>query len=161
MVNKNEIFRCLEMVPDPELPFLNVIEMGIVRDVQICDNAFVVEVTPTYSGCPAMKTIELDISKALQDQGYKNFEIKIVLSPAWTTNWLTPTAKYKLEQNGIAPPLAENMDKKALLNVDRSVACPRCKSNATKMISPFGSTACKALYKCIDCLEPFDYFKCI
>lgn len=149
------------MVPDPELPFLNVIEMGIVRDVQICDNAFVVEVTPTYSGCPAMKTIELDISKALQDQGYKNFEIKIVLSPAWTTNWLTPTAKYKLEQNGIAPPLAENMDKKALLNVDRSVACPRCKSNATKMISPFGSTACKALYKCIDCLEPFDYFKCI
>jgi ring-1,2-phenylacetyl-CoA epoxidase subunit PaaD len=160
-MTKDEIFNILSEVADPEIPALNVVEMGIVRDV--IPNADFVEVviTPTYSGCPAMKTIEEDIAEVLRDHGISSFNIKSILSPAWTTDWMTDEAREKLRQEGIAPPQKGSADKGLLMGKHREVKCPRCGSYDTEMISQFGSTACKSLYKCSQCLEPFDYFKCI
>ncbi|MFM9984917.1 MAG: 1,2-phenylacetyl-CoA epoxidase subunit PaaD [Flavobacteriales bacterium] len=158
-MNKEQIYSILETVKDPEIPALNVVEMGIVREVNVQNSTIII--TPTYSGCPAMKTIEEDILSALQKNGFTSFQIQTSLSPAWTTDWMTDAARIKLEKEGIAPPQKGSADKNLLMGRIRDVKCPRCGSHDTTMISQFGSTACKSLYKCEDCKEPFDYFKCI
>jgi ring-1,2-phenylacetyl-CoA epoxidase subunit PaaD len=161
MVNEIEsIWEILSTVEDPEIPYLNVVEMGIVRDV-IFGQPIEVIITPTYSGCPAMKTIEDDIKEALSDNGKQDIIVKTILSPAWTTDWMSDDALYKLRMNGIAPPERGAADKGLLMGRIKDVICPRCQSHDTHMISQFGSTACKALYKCLTCQEPFDHFKCI
>lgn len=160
-ISEQTIWRLLEEVSDPEIPVLNVVEMGIVRNVQVENGSVEVTITPTYSGCPAMRTIEEDIEEVLKEKSIENFKVKTVLSPAWTTDWMTDEAREKLTKEGIAPPQKGSSDKALLMGKLRDVKCPRCGSHHTSMISQFGSTACKSLYKCEDCLEPFDYFKCI
>lgn len=157
----NHIYQILEQVTDPEIPVLTIHDLGVLRNVEIVDNKIIVTITPTYSGCPAMKTIEDDIHAILQKNGFAQVEVNTILNPAWTTDWLSEEGKIKLEEYGIAPPVETTSDKKALMGIAKSVKCPRCKSENTYMKSQFGSTACKALYICKDCLEPFDYFKCI
>lgn len=157
---REEIIKLLEEVVDPEIPVLSVNDMGIIRDVKFIDDLLEVSITPTYSGCPAMDVIATDIRKKLLENGFEKVEIKTVLSPAWTTDWLTENGKVKLMKYGISPP-AHSANKKALLGEETIVKCPRCGSTHTTMISNFGSTACKALWKCEECKEPFDYFKCI
>lgn len=156
-----DIWDILSEVPDPEIPVLNVVEMGIVRDVRYHGDELEVVITPTYSGCPAMKTIEEDIEEVLREKRVGKYNVITVLSPPWTTDWMTAEAREKLRQTGIAPPEGDSADKALLMGRVRTIACPRCRSTDTHMISQFGSTACKALYKCNSCLEPFDYFKCI
>lgn len=156
-----EIWDVLRNVTDPEIPVLSVTDMGIVRDVVQTPDAIEVSITPTYSGCPAMDAIGKDILRALTEKGFKNVSVKQVLSPAWTTDWITDEGKRKLEEYGIAPPTESTAEKSVLFGEHKAVRCPRCKSEHTTMISNFGSTACKALWKCEDCKEPFDYFKCI
>jgi ring-1,2-phenylacetyl-CoA epoxidase subunit PaaD len=154
------IWAILETVTDPEVPVLSILDLGIVRKINIADNAplgdGVIEViiTPTYSGCPAMDMITVNIKKALAEHGYKNVKINSVLSPAWTTDWMSEAGKRKLKEYGIAAP-----DKRFTIAAD-GVECPLCHSTHTQLISEYGSTACKALYQCKDCKEPFDYFKC-
>ena len=150
----------LEQVSDPEIPVLSIMEMGVVRSAIIVNNIVKVEITPTYSGCPAMDVIGDDIQKALLDAGYQS-KIALILAPAWTTDWITPKGRKALEEYGIAAPLDPIADKEVLLNEKRIVKCTNCGSQNTKLVSQFGSTACKALFKCDDCQEPFDYFKCL
>ena len=150
----------LATVYDPEIPVLSITDMGIVRDIQVEGKEVLVKITPTYSGCPAMDTIAMEIKITLNRAGY-NTKVESVLSPAWTTDWITKNGKQKLEAYGIAPPMEATADKLALLEGEKIVPCPRCQSTDTKMISQFGSTACKALFQCNACLEPFDYFKCL
>lgn len=160
---EQQVWKLLEGVPDPEIPAINIVELGIVRGVEASDGLIEVIITPTYSGCPAMKVIEDDILTQLKDHHFNHVTIRTVLSPAWTTDWLTEEAKEKLRAYGIAPP-TELAGKKALSLLDfeqKPVPCPRCNSTNTLLKSPFGSTACKALHYCNNCLEPFDHFKCI
>lgn len=159
--SESDIWRWVAEVSDPEIPVLNVVELGIVRQVSIEAGRVHVIITPTYSGCPAMRTIEEDIDEVLKEKGVFDFEISTVLSPAWTTDWMTDEAREKLRLEGIAPPQKGSADKGLLMGRIREVKCPRCASSQTQMISQFGSTACKALYRCESCIEPFDYFKCI
>lgn len=149
----------LEGVTDPELPFLTLGDMGILRGVRMDDAALEVSITPTYSGCPAMDVIALDITTALAKAGFDKVRIARVLSPAWTTDWLSSAARDKLRANGIAPP-KRALGKRALFAAVE-VACPSCGSKQTERVSEFGSTACKAHYRCLACREPFQYFKCI
>ena len=156
-----EVWRVLESVSDPEIPVLTVVDMGIVRDVRKGDDGILeIVITPTYSGCPAMNTIEVNIRACLQEAGYDPVRVLTVLSPAWTTRWMSESGKKKLQAYGIAPPEEETEDKNALFAEARQVTCPHCKSKNTTLVSQFGSTPCKSLHKCLDCLEPFDYFKC-
>jgi ring-1,2-phenylacetyl-CoA epoxidase subunit PaaD len=155
-----ELYDILNAVSDPEIPVLSIIQMGVVRAARIGEQGVEVTITPTYSGCPAMDVIGDDIRKALKDKGYQS-TVKLVLSPAWTTDWITPEGRDALEKYGIAAPLSPEADKEVLLGNKRLVKCPQCGSTNTVMISQFGSTACKALFKCEACLEPFDYFKCL
>jgi len=150
----------LEKISDPEIPVLSIMDMGVVRSAVIEKNIVKVKITPTYSGCPAMDVIGDDIKTALENAGYKA-EIELILHPAWTTDWITPKGRKALEQYGIAAPLDAEADKSVLLKGKQLVACPQCGSKNTKMISQFGSTACKAQFQCNDCQEPFDYFKCL
>lgn len=151
----------LSEVKDPEIPVLTIEDMGIVREVSIgSDNKVTVVITPTYSGCPAMDTIEDDIKKALNEAGYE-VAVKTVLDPPWTTDWMSEDGRKKLEDYGIAPPVKGMKDKRTLFGKAPEVRCPHCKSMNTSLVSQFGSTPCKSLYKCGDCAEPFDYFKCI
>lgn len=145
-------------VPDPEVPCVTVADLGILRDVRLEDGVAVADVTPTYSGCPATLAIELAIEAAMRDAGY-DVRINRVLSPAWTTDWITEEGREKLRAYGIAPP--EGSASKLALFGETEVTCPRCGSRRTERISEFGSTACKAQYRCRSCAEPFDYFKCI
>ncbi len=162
MKTKEQIFSLLSEIPDPEIPVISIIELGVIRDINIIDESGIqLKITPTYSGCPAMKQIEDDVRKKLSENGFTNITINTIFSPPWTTDWITPEAKEKLRQYGIAPPEHTTEDKSWLTGKNSNVKCPRCKSPNTKLISQFGSTACKALYQCQDCLEPFDYFKCI
>ncbi|MEZ4995348.1 MAG: 1,2-phenylacetyl-CoA epoxidase subunit PaaD [Saprospiraceae bacterium] len=147
-------------VKDPEIPVLSIMDMGVVREVEINDRKVLVRITPTYSGCPAMDMIGAEIKMALEEAGYDT-TVELILSPAWTTDWLTENGRQQLEAYGIAAPLEESADKLALMGRSRQVKCPHCGSDHTKMVSQFGSTACKALFRCQDCLEPFDYFKCL
>jgi len=151
----------LTSVCDPEIPVLTVDDLGIIRDVQILDDGTIeIMITPTYSGCPAMHAIEINIRAALQEGGFDRVKITTLLSPAWTTDWLSAAGREKLQAYGIAPPADASMDKQVLFGARRALECPHCHSTNTEMISQFGSTACKALFRCLDCREPFDYFKC-
>lgn len=155
------IYELLEDVKDPEIPVLSVRDLGILRDVKISEDGEVtVVITPTYSGCPAMDTIEREVKEKLLSEDI-NAEVITKISPAWTTDWMTEAGRQKLEEYGIAPPAESTADKASILGKPKVVRCPRCKSEDTSLISQFGSTACKALYRCDDCLETFDYFKCI
>jgi len=151
----------LESVSDPEIPVLTINDMGIVRTINVEEDLVTISITPTYSGCPAMQTIEKEIKACLKFHGIPHTEVKEVLSPAWTTDWLTEAGREKLREYGIAPPEENSVDKSLLKGEPKQVQCPHCGSQQTEMVSQFGSTPCKALYKCHDCLEPFDYFKCI
>ncbi|MEQ1732501.1 MAG: 1,2-phenylacetyl-CoA epoxidase subunit PaaD [Bacteroidia bacterium] len=155
------IYDLLAQVPDPEVPAINIIELGIVRDVTETNGQIIITITPTYTGCPAMKVIEQDIAQLFTAQHITNYTIHTVLNPAWTTDWITQAGRDKLLAYGIAPPITTTANKKILLGETPIIACPQCKSTNTTMVSQFGSTACKALWKCADCLEPFDYFKCL
>ena len=150
----------LESVPDPEIPVLSVIQMGVVRSATVTGNKVLVKITPTYSGCPAMDVIAEDIIKALSNEGYKA-RVELILSPAWTTDWITQKGRDALQKYGIAPPLNATADKAALSGDKKLVKCTLCGSKNTKVVSAFGSTPCKALFQCEDCNEPFDYFKCL
>jgi ring-1,2-phenylacetyl-CoA epoxidase subunit PaaD len=147
----DQVWKWLDAVPDPEIPVISVVDLGIVRSVDWKNNTLEVAVTPTYSGCPATSVIAMDIETALMDRGVEKVHIKTQISPAWTTDWLSDKGRAKLEGYGIAPPRAAGVPER----------CPRCKSQALERISQFGSTPCKAQWRCTDCLEPFDYFKCI
>ena len=146
------LWSILEQIPDPEIPVISIRELGILRDVKIKQDTVVIVISPTYSGCPAMREIRQDINKILNAAGYHKVLVETQLSPAWTTDWITAEGAQKLHDYGIAPPQPNNKG---------AVNCPLCGSKNTGLISEFGSTPCKSLYKCQDCLEPFDYFKCI
>ena len=165
----DRVWEVLDAVPDPEIPVVSIRELGILRDIRrAADNALEIVITPTYSGCPAMYQIAEDIGTALNDAGFTNHRIETVLAPAWTTDWMTDAARDKLRQYGIAPPMGNcgsnehAPQERPIRFVPRVVdqpACPRCGSSNTQRLAQFGSTACKALYRCMDCREPFDYFK--
>jgi ring-1,2-phenylacetyl-CoA epoxidase subunit PaaD len=163
-----QVWDWLAEVPDPEIPVVSVTELGIIRDVQYDGDTLVVAVTPTYSGCPATAVIDLMIEDKLREKGMENVRLERRLSPPWTTDWVTPEAREKLKHFGIAPPIdgtaADGMGAKAARLSGQTnfvVPCPRCGSAHTERVSQFGSTPCKAAWRCKDCLEPFDYFKCI
>lgn len=158
---QKKIWSILETVTDPEVPVLTVTDLGIIRDVKINEDGIEVVITPTYTGCPAMDMIAANIRMVLLENGYSNIKITSVLSPAWTTDWMSEEGKRKLKEYGIAPPNPkQQVCKQELFAADEAVQCPHCDSWHTHRISEFGSTACKALYRCDDCKEPFDYFKC-
>jgi ring-1,2-phenylacetyl-CoA epoxidase subunit PaaD len=158
-----ELARALEAasgVPDPEVPCVTVADLGILRDVSRAeDGVITVKLTPTYSGCPAVIAIEMAVQSALIEAGI-DARVERVITPAWTTDWITPEGREKLRAYGIAPPVGSSGGRRAFFS-EETVACPRCGSNNTSKVSEFGSTACKAHYRCDDCAEPFDYFKCI
>ena len=155
------IWQILEMVVDPEVPVLSILDLGIVREVKFNDDQVEIVITPTYTGCPAMDMISMNIKLALVEQGYKNIKVSSVLSPAWTTEWMSEAGKEKLRVYGIAPPnVKQQVCNNDLFAPHELVQCPHCNSFHTRRISEFGSTACKSLYQCNDCKEPFDYFKC-
>jgi ring-1,2-phenylacetyl-CoA epoxidase subunit PaaD len=158
-ITTEDIWKLMEDINDPEIPVLSITDLGIVRDIKLTDSGVEVFITPTYSGCPAMDVISMNIRMALLKEGFGKVKITQQLSPAWTTDWMTNKGKEKLKAYGIAPPVGKSFDKK-YLEKELKVECPLCHSKNTKLLSQFGSTACKALYQCTDCLEPFDYFKC-
>ena len=145
-------------VVDPEIPVLTIADLGVLRDVAVSDGHVEVAITPTYSGCPAMNMIALEIELALERAGIARPRISTVLSPAWTTDWMSEDGRRKLREYGIAPPLGAS-SRRALFG-EQQVACPQCGSGDTEVLSEFGSTSCKALWRCKSCREPFDYFKC-
>ncbi len=147
---REQILEWLSEVADPEIPVLTITDLGIVREVDVSDGV-TVSLSPTYSGCPATEVIERSVVTALEEHGVRDVRIRRVLSPPWTTDWITEEGRNKLRVYGIAPPRRR----------DRPVVCPRCTSAETEIVSEFGSTACKASYKCLECLEPFEYFKCL
>ncbi|MEP6492757.1 MAG: 1,2-phenylacetyl-CoA epoxidase subunit PaaD [bacterium] len=160
--SRDELFEILGGVMDPEVPVLSVVELGIIRDAVATDDGVVITITPTYSGCPAMHEIESEIRKALEAQGYGPAEIRTTYSPAWTTDWIAAPARAKLEAYGIAPPgPAESSELIPLRRRSASVRCPYCKSAKTEQRSVFGSTACKSIWYCNACLQPFEEFKAI
>jgi ring-1,2-phenylacetyl-CoA epoxidase subunit PaaD len=145
-------------VVDPEIPVLTIADLGVLREVTLNEGCVEVAITPTYSGCPAMSTIAFDIAVALERAGFRDAHVRTVLSPAWTTDWMSEDGRRKLRDYGIAPP-APASSRRALFGV-QEVACPQCGSGDTELLSEFGSTSCKALWRCKSCREPFDYFKC-
>lgn len=149
LISKEQVYEWLAHVPDPEIPVLSILDLGIVRDVTV-DDKVTVTLTPTYSGCPATEAIESDVLAALKGRGLADVAIKRVLTPPWTTDWISEDGREKLRRYGIAPP-----------SPSREIACPQCESMNTELVSEFGSTACKASWRCRDCLEPFEYFKCL
>lgn len=152
--NEKEILNLLKDVLDPEIPVLNIVEMGIVRDVIFDEKGLLIKITPTYMGCPAMNTIKNDILNTLYSKEIKNVKVKTVYSPAWTTNWMSEETKNKLKEYGIAPP-------RAATDILHKIECPFCNSGETNLTSEFGSTACKSLHYCNHCHQPFEHFKCI
>jgi ring-1,2-phenylacetyl-CoA epoxidase subunit PaaD len=163
MVEKEKILSLLQSVPDPEVPVLTITDLGIVRGINIisANKSVEIMITPTYSGCPAMDIITMNIRMLLLKNGYKDVIITKVLSPAWTTEWMTENGRQKLKAYGIAPPGSlKHSDPSVLFADGVIVQCPQCNSTNTTLISEFGSTACKSLYRCRDCGEPFDHFKC-
>jgi len=153
-------------VPDPEIPVISVVDLGIVRDVAMDGEEMVVTITPTYSGCPATHVISADIEKALRDHGVQNLRLETRIAPPWTTDWISENGRERLRGYGIAPPQRDGtpagearIDVGAIRRKPESIQCPNCGSVNTQRVSEFGSTPCKAHYRCNDCLEPFDYFK--
>jgi ring-1,2-phenylacetyl-CoA epoxidase subunit PaaD len=161
MVSLAEVWGWLGEIPDPEIPAISLVDLGVIRDVRFDGDTLVVAVTPTYSGCPATAIINLDIETALRARGVDKLRLERRLSPPWTTAWLSEEGRRKLNDYGIAPPVEAVAARIAALRGAPTVACPRCGSPRTRRVSQFGSTPCKANYACEDCLEPFDYFKCI
>lgn len=164
-ISKEQVYEWLTSVTDPEVPVLTVLDLGIVRDVIISQNdknetTVRVIITPTYSGCPAMDVIGINIRMALMSRGISNVKVEMQLSPAWTTDWITETGKQKLQEYGIAPPKRKASQSPLGLFEEDAVECPRCGSQETELVSQFGPTSCKSLYKCLDCKEPFEHFKC-
>lgn len=159
--DKESVYRWLGEVPDPEIPALSILDLGIVRDVSIDEGAkhAIVVITPTYSGCPAMDLISMQIRMALLSRGFLKVSIEMQLAPAWTTDWISEAGKEKMKAFGIAPPIRRSDQKLSLFEEDK-VPCPRCHSEHTELVSQFGATSCKALYRCLDCHEPFEHFKC-
>jgi ring-1,2-phenylacetyl-CoA epoxidase subunit PaaD len=159
-IDRERVMDWLTAVRDPEIPVLNVVEMGIVRSVMVDDSSVTVLITPTYSGCPAMNAIESRIRETLTDKGLDAVTVKKDFSASWTTEWMTDQAREKLKAYGIAPPEHRNSDAAAKPLSERNIACPQCDSNDTTLQSEFGSTACKALFYCNNCDEAFEHFKC-
>ncbi len=159
MHTAEEVEALLEEVKDPEIPMISIRELGVLRDVSVVGGRVEVTITPTYSGCPAMDVMQLDVERALRKAGVKDYTVKQVLSPAWTTDWISESGRRKLLEYGIAPP-PHSSDIRALKGGSPAIACPQCGSTDTELLSQFGSTACKALYRCNSCREPFDLFKC-
>jgi ring-1,2-phenylacetyl-CoA epoxidase subunit PaaD len=160
MVTEQNIWHLLEEVKDPEVPVLSIVDLGIVRQVSTEDDQINITITPTYSGCPAMDVINMDIRLKLIEKGYRKINIQQSLSPAWTTDWMSDEGKRKLKAYGIAPPNQKQQFCTSEMFAEEAVQCPRCSSYNTRLVSQFGSTACKAMYQCSDCKEAFDYFKC-
>jgi ring-1,2-phenylacetyl-CoA epoxidase subunit PaaD len=162
-ITRDKVYEWLQSVTDPEVPVLTILDLGIVRDVKLTEDAgntnAEIIITPTYSGCPAMDVIGINIRMALLSRGIKKVTISQQLSPAWTTDWMTVEGKKKLAEYGIAPPVRKSSDPLALFEED-NITCPRCGSDTTTLVSQFGPTSCKALYKCNSCFEPFEHFKC-
>ncbi|MGB9035949.1 phenylacetate-CoA oxygenase subunit PaaJ [Arthrobacter sp. UCD-GKA] len=152
-----ELREIASRVTDPEIPVLTIADLGILRDVELAGDTVVVTITPTYSGCPAMDAITEDLGTVFRESGYRDVKVNLVLSPAWSTDWMTESGKSKLQAYGIAPPTGTGHRGPVTLGL--AVKCPQCHSLNTKELSRFGSTACKSMYQCKDCLEPFDYFK--
>lgn len=150
-ITEAAVWEWLDAVPDPEIPVISVVDLGVIRDVTVAGDAVKVTITPTYSGCPAMAVIAMDIETALAAKGVDDLTIVTRIAPPWTTDWLSEKGRAKLEDYGIAPPRAAGGPER----------CPRCRSASVERVSQFGSTPCKAQWRCRDCLEPFDYFKCI
>lgn len=160
LYTEERIWEWLNEIADPEIPVLSILDLGIVRKVYVDENGKVqVVITPTYSGCPAMDVIGMQIRMALLGRGVKSVEITQQLSPAWTTDWMTDSGKQKLEAYGIAPPLRKSENQLGLFE-EELVSCPKCKSDNTQLISRFSATSCKSMYTCNDCHEPFEHFKC-
>ena len=160
-ISIQHIWSILETVTDPEIPVLTIVDLGIVREVKLNDAEVEIIITPTYTGCPAMDMITMNIRLVMAEHGFKKIKITSVLSPAWTTDWMSEAGKEKLKEYGIAPPHPrQSVCDTKLFAEQEAIQCPHCNSYHTKLISQFGSTACKALYQCDDCKEPFDYFKC-
>lgn len=153
-----QIWHCLQQISDPELPVLSITDLGMVRDVEAEGHGWRITFTPTYSGCPATEFLLEAIEQRLAEAGFSPVKVTIQLSPAWTTDWMNAAARERLREYGVAPPQGHTCDKPL---AHGPVPCPRCGSTHSEKISEFGSTACKALYRCCDCREPFDYFKCI
>jgi ring-1,2-phenylacetyl-CoA epoxidase subunit PaaD len=160
VINEKQIWTILDEVKDPEVPVLSVIDLGIVRAVKTSDDQINITITPTYSGCPAMDIISMDIRLKLIEKGYRNISVQQQLSPAWTTDWMSEEGKQKLKSFGIAPPNPRQQFCTSEMFQQEAVQCPRCNSYHTELISQFGSTACKSMYRCLDCKEAFDHFKC-
>lgn len=162
-VSVTQVYEWLSTVTDPEVPALNILDLGIVRNIEIegsgNDTVVTVFITPTYSGCPAMDVISVGIRMALISRGIRKVIIELQLSPAWTTDWMTEEGKRKLKEYGIAPPHRKAFQPLGLFEEEK-VSCPRCGSAETELVSQFGPTSCKALYKCLNCKEPFEHFKC-
>lgn len=154
----DRIYKILSGIPDPEIPVVSIVEMGMVRDVVTNDDGYTIVITPTYSGCPAMGIITADIKMMLEKNGITRATVSLVYDPAWTTDWMSDIAKEKLRAYGIAPPLHSSCSLDTFAH--NIIACPRCASDDTVLISRFGATACKSLYQCNNCKEPFEYFKC-
>lgn len=158
-ISEKQVYQWLSEISDPEIPVLSILDLGIVRDVKTEEGGMLhITITPTYSGCPAMDIISMQIRMALLSRGFK-VNIDLQLSPAWTTDWITDSGKQKMLEYGIAPPKRRAKDTLGLFEEDE-IACPRCGSIHTEMISQFGATSCKAMYRCLDCKEPFEHFKC-
>lgn len=160
-ISADQVYAWLQEVPDPEIPVLSVVDLGVVRDVSWDGEACVVVITPTYSGCPAMREITQDIQRTLARHGIDEVRVETRLAPAWTTDWMSEKGREALKGYGIAAPAERAID---ISGISRraaapAIACPRCGSRDTRMVSNFGSTSCKALYRCVACREPFDYFK--
>ena len=157
---EQEIRDLLHEVKDPEVPVLSILDLGIVRDVKIIGDKIKIIITPTYSGCPAMDVISMDIRLKLIEKGYRNVSVQQQLSPAWTTDWMSEEGKQKLKSFGIAPPNPKQQFCSSEMFKEEAIECPHCNSYHTQLISQFSSTACKAMYRCLECKEAFDYFKC-
>ncbi|MFZ1749946.1 MAG: 1,2-phenylacetyl-CoA epoxidase subunit PaaD [Saprospiraceae bacterium] len=161
-MTKSEIFDILASVTDPEIPVVTIQDLGILQDIEVAKDGHSVKVfiTPTYNGCPAMDMITVNIKAALQEHHIYDVEVISLIEPIWTTDWITEAGRQKLMDYGISPPAQKTTDTSFISGEMPRVQCPQCKSFDTELISRFGSTACKSLYKCHECLEPFDYFKC-
>lgn len=160
-ISLTQVYTWLSEISDPEIPAVSILDLGIVRDVVLADEgtAVTVTITPTYSGCPAMDLISMQIRMALMSRGFRKVDIKMQLAPAWTTDWITTEGKAKMQAYGIAPPIRKAKDGLGLFEEDE-IECPHCQSHHTELVSQFGATSCKAMYRCLDCKEPFEHFKC-
>jgi len=160
LIDTDRIMEILESVPDPEIPVISIVDLGIVRRVEETEEGLEIDLSPTYSGCPALDVIPILVREALAEHEISNVKIRNVISPPWSTDWISEEGLAKLNAFGITPPHRSTDAQSQLPLEERDITCPQCGSNNTNLVSRFGSTPCKAAFQCKDCLEPFDYFKC-